>query len=354
MPLSDWTLVASDGTIPEELLPASIVQYRWVCHHEFPVPPGFGVNGGTYEMEWELGIAGSTPAFESTDYVKFQCITLQDILFAGMIAFYTYYPTELTTTGPEIADTIGGVDPYWADDWPNYGIGLDELYITGWWHSPVYELALAAGATVNVTKHATQSGIPSPGWMLEMRTQLGRRAGRVTLKDCAVGDLHRFRIYSGMLLDRRWLNAYQSLDGPSDGCAVAAGTGLTAVVSAGDAYLGYRPLSLAAAATVDLEPSTTNHVWLTIDESGSTPALAVEVTQETLPDGVAYLIGTVETNADSVASVDGMARGTVVTFEADDYGGVIHDDGRIEVNVESGSEETTYVSRDRGLTWTAR
>jgi len=343
-----------EGAAPEGLLPAAYVQYRWTVHEEFlPSPVWLGLGGGMLPMTFELEFsAGGEVVLASEDFVEFLCITLEDPFIMGLVNLYTYHPNRMTTTGPETYPTFGGPQLDWQYTAPSTGMGIYQVWVIGLLVSPVYQVDLPAGTTLDALHWFPCSGVPSPGWALEVRTAPGGRPEKVLIVDHQSGNQTSFRIHGDILLARTWLSGYRTYDGPRTGLAVTAGTGLSVDVSAGEAYLGHRPCSMAEAATVELTGAATNHVWARALTGG--PPVPLEVlatTGEEIPDGQPCLLAIVSCSGTEVTGVEEVP-GSVVAFDVTSCGGQRTESGRMVVTVDRDSEtDVRYASGDGGLTW---
>ena len=355
--LSDWKNVDSaDGSIPEALLPCACLQYRWVVSHMFTPPPGWGVSGGKITMEWELALDD----LASIDTVRFMVVVFVDPLLPGVILSYAYWDEYLHTTGPETVETLGGDELTWVPETYLGGASETEVLIAGTLMSPVYELELAAGATVDVRKHFPCSGIGGVGWILQVRTAPGGETEMPVLTDHPTRDQHHFRLHRKVLLMRTWLSAFSSFDGPTYGLELSPGSGLSVAVSAGGGLIGHMPAALVPGATVDVAASTRNHIWAVIDEEATgqavLPQLKIEATVgDEKPEGIAYLLGIVDASSDAVAAsgIDTEHQGVVVCFDADQYGASPPgEDGSMRCVVDRGSStDEIWESTDKGLRW---
>ena len=355
--LSEWKNVDSDdGSIPETLLPCGLFQYRWVVAHSFPLDPYLGIGGGTLTMEWELAV----DSLESVDTVEFRLITQRDFLLGWLCAFYTYYPAKLTTTGPNTTSTTGKQGLVWRSEGPTVGAGITEGFIMGLLYSPVYELALTPGATVDVRKHFPCSGIGGLGYILQVRTALGGETEMPVVTDHPTRDQHHFRIHRKALLMRTWLSAFATFDGPTFGLSTSTGSGLSVSVTAGEALVGHMPAELATDATVEVTASARSYIWAVIDEEATgqaaVPQLKIEATVgDEKPEGIACLLGIVDAGSDAVpaSGIDTEHQGVVVCFDADQYGAAPPgEDGALRCIVDRGtSNDEVWESTDKGLRW---
>ena len=346
---SNWFVVEDLEEIPVEHLPAAYWQYRWVISTDFEIPESWlGVSGGLMTLDFELAIGEE---FNSTDRIRFVCVTLRDYFIGSLLAFYTYYPGLQTTSAVLDVPTFGGNQPYWVYDGDSQGASLENGFIRGWWHSPIYKLGLPVGSVVDIIKFHPSSEILG-GVMLQMRTARGAAGKRRTLVDPVTSNEHLPRVVDGMLLLRT--RTHDGMTGVQSGLGVSLGaiTGGTVAVTVGPgaANVGYADHQLAAAATLDVSQSGS---WYLLARP-LTPALSqgereLEIVAEQMP--VSYpsvCIGRVKNGALT------SCNGVLIADDVDDgtYSPGRTEDGRMSITWDSGASlDMRKESSDRGVTW---
>ena len=151
--MSAWKHLTSAGVIADT--PASAWQYRYSIHEEV-TPRGWGLGYQTLTGSWVMQVLdGGSLLFEQTVSIQVVAVTLN----LGGVAFYACFPTN--NAGGNVAITVpsGGVatlgDPagnlYLEPETSEWGQGSFHLYAT--WESPIYQMALPAGARVHVVFH---------------------------------------------------------------------------------------------------------------------------------------------------------------------------------------------------------
>lgn len=348
---SEWRVVGTNGEIPEELLPCGFLQYRWALVYIWPPDEwGWGISGGLFKMQGDMAIGEH---LVSHDEVTFVCTCLG---LGGVVDLWTYYPGTIKTTGPESCPVWDGADMWWEYDpaFGSSGFGIGELFIVGWLNSPIYKVRLYPGAIIDPRRWRLQYAIEGT-WALEVRTAPGIGPEGIMVIDHPNGNRIDFRLIDGLLLCRQWLSAYNHYSGPVTGMRLMAGVGLEAMVTAGRGYFGGGCAKLLQDTGVTLRASKKNYVWAAPGSLGTDHQPAVEIVAtvgDEIPEGGAYLLGTVVCGAVTAGKISEDLQGSVVAFDVDNYGADGGRDGVLRVSIDQGSDRRIPMeSRDGGLTW---
>lgn len=154
MPLTAWKHVSSAGVIADT--PAASFQYRYTIAED-GVTPGFLLNGNQISGKWTLEIVdeAGTVYFGQTVELRLMVVTLD---FGG-VAFYVVFPLDaagayrVTTTVPSAVTVLGDPTGIFTVDPETSSSGMGSFSVYATWESPVYQVALPAGARFHVVFH---------------------------------------------------------------------------------------------------------------------------------------------------------------------------------------------------------
>jgi hypothetical protein len=328
---SNWFAIPANGQIPAQYLPAGVMQYRWRIDTDIEIPfSWWGIGGGTMRMTHELQIG---EAFRSTDELALVCVVLKDLFTAGLIAFWTYYPGTYRFSAQETVPTLLGFQGGWEYWGPTSDYGLTAGAVDGVLVSPIYEVEIPQGSTVEVKRYYPCSNLPR-GYQVQMRTAPGGRVKTPMLIDPVTHEQHLPRVIEGCLL-------WRSPKGIVSGLGVKLADGV-ATVAPGVCWIEFTRRELRQAATVAAGTGGTRQVSLVWADG----VLAPVVHEQPLGDQphccLAQIVGT---------RVTGLG-GTLVATGVTDFAVGRREDGRLVVRVDTREEQDRiYWSRDRGVTW---
>lgn len=155
---SEWSQVRSDGTIPEDLLPADAFQLRYFLQWDYDVvylEAMFALLTGLWR--WDIRDSAGVALFEQSNQVRVMVVWLP-IGPALSLVSWNWDPSgdKITTTVPDPAPTVAGMaeslylDP--ASD-PVGDFAELTIAIQSYYYGPLYEIALPAGAVIALPFH---------------------------------------------------------------------------------------------------------------------------------------------------------------------------------------------------------
>ena len=335
MDWTDWRPVEDDGTIPEELLPATRFQYIWKIHHEFEIAR----ETGTITMVFRTKFG----PHQILDTAKFTFYAPHDPLGGG-VSQYTYWLGSGTsvveagnakrTSGATMGQLTFSPGSYW-------GMGTSTGYFYGDLYGDLWVGDVGADARVEFVDWFPCSGIDEDK-QLWLRTLLGGEVPMQTVLDPVTHNTHEFWTYRGQLITRRRLNTDGLPDGLRSGGGVLISNGVVVcypgVVVVGQTQYSYQ---MATAAV----PAASSYLVLVVVQNGvATPVLHSTGAYPQPHCCIARVDG-------SVVSQDLQQLGTIITGDCDLFSAWIEDDGALRVDVNGVGERVRYESRDRGASW---
>lgn len=162
---SEWHNVRSDGTIPEDLLPADLFQLRYFVEWDYGV-----VNPSTMyalltgKWRWDIRDSAGGLLFEQANQVRVMVVWLNLLGSINMVS-WNWDPSgdKIETTYPDPAPTMGGMaESLYLDPASNptadftAGGGRDDIptvYIQSYYYGPVYDIGLPVGSVLAVPFH---------------------------------------------------------------------------------------------------------------------------------------------------------------------------------------------------------
>jgi len=340
---SDWEEVEEDGTIPEELLPASRWQYKWMIHHEFSIGWNWLQAGqGSITMTFRTKFG----EHQLADVAKFSFYSQKDPLDPFVTGQYTYWlGSGITTREAGTATRPGGATTGQVAFMPTgttWAFGVTEGFFYGELIGDVWVGDLYGDDVVDFVNWYPCLYIPH-GKSLWIRTQ-GGDAPVQTVLDPVTHNKHEFWTYRSQLLTRRQLNRDGTWDGKQWGCTLAwVGTGTAQRLRC---YIGQVVLEQRAylVAEADLDPGGSCLVVVKLVGDEAVPELVYDgdVT------GAHCCIGRVD---GSTISQVAEQCGTIISRDCDEFSAWIEDTGRLVCNVGAVSARVQRESRDRGASW---
>lgn len=330
----NWFVAGTDGgggEIPDDRLPAAWIQYYWDIDTTFDIPGSWGFSGGRMSIDFDIQIsdAEGTPVFTSHDHFPAICETL--------FGMYEYIPGNPTMSAFPSVPHLGEGGPYYVTLQPDDTGGMGQGYIRGELYSPMYQVAIPAGATVDVLHWTPQTEMMG-GFALWMRTALGGGVTKRMAIDPVTGDEYLPAITSGMLTMR--VSSWDGMSGRRAGLGVSYAGGV-ATVQAGHAVIGHQDCYADSALTANVPTTGTYYVFLAPAAGGL--SLLVGTGPQQTP---AWCVGRVKNGA--FAACDGVLIADGTDACAVDR----REDGLIVVRYDSGTQrDLRAVSRNRGVTW---
>lgn len=162
---SDWHAVQSNGTIPEDLLPANAFQLRYFLEWDYDiVSPATMFALMTGKWRWDIKDSAGGMLFEQTNQVRVMIVWLHLGGSVNMVSWnWDSSGDRIETTYPEEPETVSDMaESLYLDPASNptadftYAHGPDEVptvYIQSYYYGPLYEIALPVGSVIAVPFH---------------------------------------------------------------------------------------------------------------------------------------------------------------------------------------------------------
>lgn len=339
---SAWTKVGDDGAIPDNLLPATMWQHKWMIHHEFDLSNWMEAGQGTIRMEWRTGFGPHV----IVDKAPFSFTSIRDFM-DPTVAQYTYWMqngTQEKTAGT--ATRMGGDSTgqlvFWATG-PTWEFAVSDGFFHGELTGDVWVGRIEGGTKIDFQKWYPNRYIPK-GKQLWIRTVGGGRQMQTVL-DPVTHNTHEFWIEGGVLYSRRQLRLTGGHDGLVTGGALQI-SGENLLIGAGTVTLGQR--TLAFGPLIVALRTGTSRICLHLSSAGS------DVVSASLQQGAEELPAWHTVIGEVAGQTLTRARnemGTLIAVDAEAFSAWIEDDGSLRVNVLSEQTTRQYESRDRGANW---
>ncbi len=339
---SDWRKVDNDGTIPEELLPATQFQWLWKIHHEFDLEPYLGPGSGRIDMIWQTQIGDH----EFRDRAPFSFMCIRDYIDPFITAQYSYWMQNGATERIAGTATQGGDnkgDLVFEASGVTWEFGVSTGFFTGdliadQWVGDIY-----AGQKVKFGRYYPNSRIPK-GKQLWMRTVGGSRLMQ-TLLDAVTHNKHEFWLSRTWLMTRQQRNADGSYDG---------------VIAGGQVSWAAAGVIQIAPAIVRIKQNVYSYAGGQLAVTGNRALMLILMPGKVI-GATAYQSGAIPYPNTVIARIEGSTinvdadnRGTMISSNCSDFSAWIEDDGALHIDTEKVSQRVRYVSRDRGASWGTR